>query len=99
MTELFPINLGGIEHLVRIHERQARPALTRGNPAIKARAPAGVARGPRLLDPDPDRILIAAQPHLDHTTDQARGFALAPHRVARAAEIPRLAAFDGLSQG
>src|ERR1700738_5127610 len=92
-----PVNRVRIEQLVRIDERQPCPALAFVDLAIKARPPAGVAGGAGLLDPDPDRVLIAVQPHLDHALDMARGRALAPQRVARAAEVPRLPACDGFS--
>jgi len=65
-------------------------------PRDKARAPSGVTRCTHLLDPDPDRVLVAVHPHLDHALGVAGGLALAPQRVARAAEIPGVAAFDGL---
>ena len=54
---------------------------------------------PDLLDPDPDRILIAVQAHLDHALDLTGSFALSPQRVAGAAEVPGLATGDGLAQG
>src|SRR5216684_1051986 len=66
MTGLFPINRLRIEQPVRIHERQSRPILTGLDLAVEARMTAGVTGGAVLLDPDPDRILIAIQPHLDH---------------------------------
>src|ERR1022692_2282928 len=64
-----PINGLGIEQPVRIHKRQSRPALAFRHRAVEARAPAGVARRPGLLDADPDRVLIAIHPHLDDTLD------------------------------
>src|SRR4051812_45202409 len=81
-------------HLLRIHERQRRPAFAFANRAVEARATAGVAGCPRLLDLDPHRVLVAVHPHLDHALGVAGGLALAPQRIARAAEIPGVAAFD-----
>src|SRR5712671_7981957 len=79
MTKLLPINRLRIEHLVRVHERQPRPAFAAGiHLPVEAGAPAGVAGGARLLDPDPDRVLIAIHPHLDHALDVAGGFAFSP---------------------
>src|SRR6267378_8700935 len=92
---LFPINRLRIEHLVRIHERQKRPAIAWAHRAVEAGPSAGVARSACLLDLDPDRVLIAIHPHLDHALDMAGSFAFAPQRVAGAAEIPRLPAGDG----
>ena len=51
-----------------------------------------------LLDADPDRILIAIQAHLDHALGLTLGLAFSPQRMARPAEVPGLAARDGLAQ-
>src|SRR5450759_731032 len=88
MTRSLPVDRLRIEHLIRIHERQSRPALGSRHLAIEARAAAGVARGAGLLDQDPDRVLIAIQAHLDHALDMAGGLALSPQRIAGAAEVP-----------
>src|ERR1700754_798946 len=88
----------GTLNLVRIHERQRRPALAFADRAVEARAPPGVAGRARLLDLDPDRVLVAVHSHLDHALGVAGGLALAPQRIARAAEIPGVAALDGLAQ-
>src|SRR5215472_1825124 len=50
---------------------------------------------PDLLDLDPDRILIAIEPHLDDALNVARGLALAPQAPPRSAEVPRLATRNG----
>ena len=47
-----------------------------------------------LLDLDPHRVLIAIHPDLDHALGLARALALAPQRIARAAEVPALAGRD-----
>ena len=47
-----------------------------------------------LLDLDPDRVLIAIDPHLDDALGVAGAFALLPQRLARARKIPRLAGLD-----
>src|SRR5262249_22274606 len=69
------------------------------NGAVEAGAPPGMA-GARagLLHLDPDRVLVAIDPHLDHALDVARTLALAPEALAGAAEIPRLPARDGAPQ-
>src|ERR1700742_4357887 len=95
---LLPIDGLRIEHLVGIDKGQLRATLAAINLAVKARAAAGVAGGADLLDPDPDRVLVAVQAHLDHALGVAGGLALAPQRIARAAEVPGVAAFDGLAQ-
>ena len=46
--------------------------------AVEAGAAASVAGSTSLLDPDPDRVLIAIDPHLDHALDLAGAFALSP---------------------
>src|SRR5512142_1919508 len=94
-----PVDRLGIEQPVGIDERQSRAALACLDLAIEARAPAGMAGGPLLLDPDPDRILIAIEPHLDHALGLPRSLTFAPQRIAGAAEIPGLPACDGLAQG
>ena len=76
-----------------------RAALACVDLAIEAGTPAGVTGGAGLLDPDPDRILIAIGAHLHHALDMARGLALAPQRVAGAAEVPGFSTGDGLAQG
>ncbi len=50
---------------------------------------------PVLLDLDPDRVLVAIDPHLDDALGVAGAFALPPQRLARAREIPGLAGLDG----
>ena len=47
-----------------------------------------------LLDLDPDRVLVAVDPHLDDALDVAGALALLPQRLARAAEVPGLAGLD-----
>ena len=54
--------------------------------------------GAGLLDPDPDRILIAIQAHLDHALGLTRRLTFSPQRVARPAEVPGVAARDRLAQ-
>src|SRR5438105_10083130 len=65
MTKSLFINCFWIEQDVRVHERQSRPALACVDLAVEARTTAGVARRARLLDPDPDGVLIAIHSHLD----------------------------------
>src|SRR6266436_203813 len=96
-----PIDGLRIEQAPGVDERQlhaafASRALARLDLAIEAGLPPGVACGPDLLDLDPDHILIAIGTHLDHALGLTGGLAFAPQRVARAAEIPGLAAGDGL---
>ena len=62
----FPIDICRIELPIRIHERQLRTAIGGGDLAVEAGTPARVARGAHLLDPDPDRVLVAVHAHLDH---------------------------------
>ena len=74
-----------------------RAALAERHHAVEARAPAGVAgAGAVLLDPDPHRVLVAVDPHLDDALHVAGGLALPPQLAARAAEKPGLAGLDGL---
>ena len=96
---LFAVDLSRIEQPVRVDERQARGATDCVDLAVEARLPSGVTGSSRLLDANPDRVLIAVQPHLDHPLGVPGAFALAPQRVAGPAEVPRLAAFDRLAQG
>src|SRR5262249_59450470 len=65
---------------------------------VETGTPPGVAGRADLLDTDPDRILIAVGAHLDDALGVPGALALAPERVARAAEIPGLARGDGLAQ-
>ena len=56
-----------------------RAGLAERHRAVEARAAAGVAgAGACLLDPDPDRILVAVDAHLDDALDVAGALALAP---------------------
>src|SRR5260370_19442496 len=65
MFGLRTIDFGRIEQLVGIDERQSRPTLACIDLAIKAGTTAGVAGPARLLDPDPDGVLISIHPHVD----------------------------------
>src|ERR1700749_2071445 len=95
---LLPIHGLRIEHLVSIDECQLRAAVAAVDLAVETRAPAGVAGSADLLDLDPDRVLVAVHPHFDHALGVAGALALAPQRVARAAEVPGFPAGDGLAQ-
>src|SRR6202035_3987567 len=75
---LLRINVLRIEQPLPIHERQPCPALARFDLAVKTRLAAGVAGSAGLLDADPDRVLVAIHPHLDHPLDVTGGFALSP---------------------
>ena len=66
MTKSFAIDVRRIELPVRIHKRQPRATVSRFDLAVEAGMPAGVACSALLLDPNPDRVLIAIQAHLDH---------------------------------
>ena len=57
-----------------------------------------MAGGAGLLNADPDRVLVAIGAHLDDTLDVTGGLALAPQRLAGAAEIPGFSARDRLAQ-
>src|SRR3569833_504054 len=92
------VDLCGIEQLLGIDERQSRSAHALRHTAVEARAATGVACRPDLFDPNPDRILIAIDPHLDHALYMPGAFAFAPERLAAAAEVPGLSARDGLAQ-
>src|SRR5262249_58047984 len=93
-------------HRVRIERPLAvaklerhRPGLAQRHRAVEARAPAGVAgAGTLLLDPDPHRVLVAIDAHLDDALRVAGGFAFAPKGSTGAAEIPRLPGRDRLLQ-
>lgn len=87
-----------IELAIRVHERQSCTALAFFDLSVKAGVSSGVAGGTGLLDPDPYRVLIAIQPHLDDTLDVTGGLALAPQGFARAAVIPGFSARDRLAQ-
>jgi hypothetical protein len=52
----------------------------------------------RLLDANPDRVLITIHPHLDNALNVSRALALAPQRFARPAVVPCLSGLDGLPQ-
>src|SRR5688500_6099034 len=93
---VFAVDRLRIEYALSGNERQPRAArLARHYRAIEARPPAGVARRPaRLIDPQPDRVLIAIDPDLAHALHVTRRLTFAPQRFARAAEIPGLAARD-----
>jgi len=54
--------------------------------------------GALLLDPDPHRVLVAVDSHLDNALGMTGGFAFAPEASARAAEIPGFAGGDSLLQ-
>src|SRR4029077_5471127 len=60
-----------------------RATLAQRHRAVEAGTPTGMA-GPRtlLLDPDPNRILITVDAHLDDALNVARRFALAPEGAA-----------------
>ena len=57
-----PVDGMRIEHLVGIHKREL---VSRLDLAIEARPAAGVAGRVLLLDAEPNRVLIAIDPHLD----------------------------------
>src|SRR6202012_1519615 len=95
---LLAIDLIRIEPPLRVDKGQSRAALALVHRTIETGVPAGVTGRAGLFDLDPDRILIAIHPHLDHALSVAGAFALAPQRVAGAAEIPGLAAGDGFAQ-
>src|SRR5262249_213850 len=77
-----------------------RAGLAQRHGAVKARAPPRVAgAGALLLDPDPHRVLIAIDTHLDDALRVAGGFAFAPKGSTAAAEIPGLPGRDRLPQG
>src|SRR6202167_5272392 len=99
VRKLFPINILRIKQPFGAHKPQLRAALAGGYGAVEARAAAGVAGSTGLFDPDPDRVLIAIDPHLDHALDMAGAFAFSPQRMAGAAEVPGFPAGDGLAQG
>ena len=88
-----------IERLVGVAEfERHRAGLPERHGAVEARAPPGVAGArARLLDLEPDRVLVAVDAHLDDALDVAGAFALLPQRLARAAEVPGLAGLDGLA--
>jgi hypothetical protein len=65
--ESFAVDGLWIELAVRVHERQSRAAPACFDLSVKAGVSSGVAGSTGLLDPDPDRVLIAIQPHLDKT--------------------------------
>ena len=94
----FAVHLRRIELPVRIDERQPRATIGRIDPPVEARPPASVTGGAGLLDPDPDRVLIAIQAHLDHALGLTGRLTFSPQRIARTAEVPGLAARDRLAQ-
>jgi len=49
-------------------------------------------------DPDPYRVLVAVDAHLDDALPVARRFAFAPEAPSGTAEVPRFARRDGLLQ-
>ena len=63
---LFAIDRVRIEQFVRRDEFQAQVIFAGLHETVKAGVPAGMAGGSRLLDANPDRILIAIGPYLDH---------------------------------
>src|SRR5262245_51912332 len=66
---------------------------------VKAGATAGVAGArPALLDLDPDRVLIAVDPHLGDALRVAGTLTLLPEPSARARIVPGLAGLDGTVQ-
>src|SRR3569833_2307735 len=85
---LFAIHSCRIEQPLGIDEGESRAVAIAFDLAVEAGVPPGVTRRTNLLDPKPDRILIAIGAHLDHALGLTRGLALAPQRVARSAEIP-----------
>jgi hypothetical protein len=66
---------------------------------VTLRSPSGVTGRTGLLDTDPDRVLIAIHPHLDHALGLSGAFAFSPQRIARTAEVPGIAARDRPAQG
>src|SRR5579863_9205749 len=92
-----PIDRLRIEFPGRIDEQQPRTAVRPLDLAVETGMPPGVTGRSRLLDANPDRVLIAVGAHFDHTLDMAGGFALAPQRLARAAKVPGLAGRNGLA--
>src|SRR5215204_867690 len=86
-----------IEPLVAVAELERdRAATAKRHGAVKARAASGVAGAfSGLLDLDPDGVLIAVEPHLDHALGVARGLTLLPQPRPRAAVIPGRARLDG----
>ena len=95
------VNLPRIERLFAVAEFKGdRSALAERYRAVKARTPAGVTgAGARLLDLQPERVLIAIDAQFNHALDVAGTLALFPQCFARAAVVPGLAACDGIAQG
>ena len=93
-----PIHRFRIEHAFVAELERDRASLAERHRTIKTGAAAGMAGAARLLDFDPDRILIAIDAHLDDVLGVTGGLALAPERVARAAEVPRCSRRDGSCQ-
>src|SRR5262245_4693849 len=93
-----PIDGVRVEHPLRIDKGQADLAALTLDLPVEAGTPPGVAGRAHLLDPNPDRVLIAVGAHLDDALGAPGALALAPERIARAAEIPGLARGNGLAQ-
>src|SRR5262245_29804830 len=92
-----PVHVLRVERALRVAELERdRAGLAERHRAVEAGAPAGMAGPrPRLLDLDPDRVLIAVDAHLHHALHVAGALALAPERPPRAAEVPGLPGRDG----
>src|SRR4051794_14216196 len=70
---------GGLRKMpVRIDKRQSRAAVAAVDLAIETRVPPGVARSALLLDPNPDRVLIAIHPHLEDALGVSGAFTFPP---------------------
>src|SRR5229473_7925913 len=77
---LLPVDDPRIEQLLAVAKLERdRAGVAERHRAVEARAPAGMAgAGTGLLDPDPHRVLIAVDPHLDDALRVAGRLALAP---------------------
>src|SRR5712691_11747206 len=79
-SRLLPVTGPRIEQLLAVAKLERdRAGVAERHRAVEARAPAGMAgAGTGLLDPDPHRVLIAVDPHLDDALRVAGRLALAP---------------------
>src|SRR5262249_44953893 len=99
LRRLFPVSRFGIEY-PRVAEFELGSAQlvarrAKGHRAVETGAAPGMTGAGDLFDLDPHGILVAIDAHLDHALRMAGGLALFPQRLARSAEIPRLAGCNG----
>src|SRR5215207_5231079 len=84
-----------------VHKAQSPLRSAKRNDPVEARAPASVAASAVAAHAhlQPDRVLVAVDPHFNDSLDLSACVAFMPQLAARAGPVPGFAGFDGPRQG